>query len=73
MSTYIVGGLAGKLLTETPTASAIDPVFMTGVVAICAIVVFSLTITVLVIFGNNESMVRAALKALVELWRAVWS
>ena len=72
MTTHSLGSQAVLLLAGTTMTVAVDPVFMTGIVAICAIVVFSLTIIAVVIFGDNEGTARAALKALVELWRLVW-
>lgn len=73
MPNHAWGSLAVYLFVQTTMGNAIDPVFMTGIVAICAIVVFSLTIISVVIFSEgNAGTAKAALETLVKLWRVIW-
>lgn len=73
MQNHALGSLAVFLFVQATMGNAIDPIFMTGIVAICAIVVFSLTIISVVIFSEGNAVTaKAALDTLVKLWRAIW-
>ena len=62
--------IVALLLVETTMAFAFDPVLMTGIVAICAIVVSALAVVMVAIFTPNEGVAKEALKTLVTLFRS---
>ena len=70
MAPCVVAAVAVFLLV-TPMVGAVDPVFMTGIVAICAIVVFALAVVTVAIFSPSGSVAKEALKTLVALIRSL--
>ena len=66
-------GASVELLLVTTMVVAVDPVFVTGIVAICAIVVFALAVVTVAIVGSDKGVAKEALKALVALFRSFWS
>ena len=66
-----MGASAMLLLVETTMAFAVDPVFMAGIVAICAIVVFALAVVAVTKVNPSEGVAQKALETLVALIRSL--